>query len=213
MCLCTIIAVVVVAATVLLFGSVSYEIIHNHDSIVYRLYLWCKSIRPKHEDDDDDEIVKRRREQHKLCERFIYFFLFLNRVFTFFTIVLIVTAEFVVVWCLCDAAAAIVVALNVELSSLLLPILMRGSSGIFFDFLCVVYDVFCVVTVGTVTISPSDLNFACGWPMVNDFDFVCWTFVTDMMVTDFRKLELSVDFTNEFWCCVSEWFDREVNLI
>lgn len=91
----------------------------------------------------------------------IYFFLFLNRVFTFFTIVLIVTLEFVVVGCLSVAVAA--VAADVELSSLLLPILMRGSSGIFFDFLCVEF-VLCevvVVTVGTLATNPSDLNFVC----------------------------------------------------
>lgn len=92
-----------------------------------------------------------------------HLFLFLNRVFTFFTNVLIVTPEFVVFGCLCVAAAA-AAATDVELSSLLLPILMRGSSGIFFVFLCVemvLCDVV-VVTVGTVATSPSDLNLVCG---------------------------------------------------
>lgn len=148
---------------------------------------------------------------------FIHLFLFLNRVFTFFTNVLIVTPAFVVFGCLCvaPATAAAAAATDVELSSLLLPILMRGSSGIFFVFLCVemvLCDVV-VVTVGTVATSPSDLNLVCGWQLPNDFDFVCWTFVTDMMVTDFRRLELSVDFTNEFCSNVSEWLVRDVNLI
>lgn len=77
--------------------------------------------------------------------------------------------------CVAPATAAAAAATDVELSSLLLPILMRGSSGIFFVFLCVemvLCDVV-VVTVGTVATSPSDLNLVCGWQLPNDFDFVC----------------------------------------
>lgn len=109
-----------------------------------------------------------------MCDAFIHLFLFLNRLFTFFTIVLIVTPEFVVVGCLCVAVAT-AAETDVELSSLLLPILMSGSSGIFFVFLwveMVVCDVV-VVTVGTVATIPSDLNLVCGWQLANDFDFVC----------------------------------------
>lgn len=111
---------------------------------------------------------------------FVYFFLFLNRVFTFFTIVLIVTAELVAVddECLNGALAMA----DIELSSLLLPILMRGSSGIFFDFLWCADEAAAAATelcdavvgmAGAVATRPSDLNLACDGAVENDFDFVC----------------------------------------